>query len=129
MRTYILSVASFVLVSCDEPDAVANVAENQETSQEDSNKPTIEDKPTSSGETPPQTAPLPESVTPLTSSPAIQPSRPTKYPTAVGIPGKPGFVYNPYTNRPVDTRGMPPSSLVMDPNDPDKTHRFRTPGK
>ena len=52
---------------------------------------------------------------------------PTKdYRVAVPVPGKPGFVFNPFTNAPVDVRGIPPGTLVRDPNDvPD--HHFRVP--
>ena len=48
------------------------------------------------------------------------------YRVAVPVPGKPGFVFNPFTNAPVDVRGIPPGTLVRDPNDvPD--HHFRVP--
>ncbi len=51
-----------------------------------------------------------------------------KYPTARPIPGKAGFVFNPYTYDQVDVRGVPGGSLVIDPNDPNKsTHKFRVP--
>ncbi len=51
-----------------------------------------------------------------------------KFPTARKIPGKTGFVFNPYTYEPVDVRGIPSGSTVIDPNDPDKaTHRFKVP--
>ncbi len=59
-----------------------------------------------------------------------EPPKPVKpkYPTAKSIPGKPGFVFNPYTYEPVDVRGIPGQSLVFDPNDPDKSaHKFRVP--
>jgi hypothetical protein len=38
-------------------------------------------------------------------------------PTAEKIPGKPGFVYSPFSNekRPVDVRGMPPGMKAQDP--------------
>jgi len=51
-----------------------------------------------------------------------------KYPTAKKIPGKAGFVFNPFTYDPVDVRGIPGGSLVVDPNDPNKNeHKFRVP--
>lgn len=50
-----------------------------------------------------------------------------KTPVAIAIPGKPGFVFNPYTNHPVDVRGIPSKTLVRDPQDPDKSHKFRVP--
>ena len=50
------------------------------------------------------------------------------YRTARAIPGKPGYVFNPWTLEPVDVRGIPSGSLVQDPNDPNKAnHRFRVP--
>lgn len=45
-------------------------------------------------------------------------------PVAKAIPSKPGFVFNPYTYDPVDVRGVPSGSTVIDPNDPDKSHQF-----
>ncbi|MGC6465022.1 MAG: hypothetical protein ACON5N_05500 [Akkermansiaceae bacterium] len=50
-----------------------------------------------------------------------------KYRTAVVIPGKPGFVYNPWTNKAVDVRGIPSGEAVRDPHDPNKNHIFRVP--
>lgn len=50
------------------------------------------------------------------------------YRRAVPIPGKEGFVFNPFTNNPVDVRGIPSGSLVYDPQDPNKDrNRFRVP--
>ena len=46
---------------------------------------------------------------------------------AVPIPGKEGFVFNPFTNDPVDVRAIPPGTLVRDPNDPNPDHKFRVP--
>jgi hypothetical protein len=37
------------------------------------------------------------------------------YPEATPVPGKPGLVFNPYTNQIIDVRGIPPGSLVKDP--------------
>ena len=52
----------------------------------------------------------------------------TDYPRGLAIPGKPGFVFNPYNNNPVDVRGIPPGTLVIDPADPEKDkHKFRVP--
>lgn len=50
-----------------------------------------------------------------------------EYRVAVPIPGKPGFVFNPFTNKPLDVRGIPAGKLVVDPNDPDPNHKFRVP--
>ena len=52
---------------------------------------------------------------------------PSKYRTAMVIPGKPGFVFNPWTNKSVDVRGIPSGTLIRDPNDGDPTHKFRVP--
>lgn len=51
----------------------------------------------------------------------------SKYRTAVPIPGKPGFVFNPWTNKAVDVRGVPGGMLVRDPNDGNPDHKFRVP--
>lgn len=57
------------------------------------------------------------------------PSPPPKkdYRTAQQIPGKEGFVFNPFTNNPVDVRAIPPGTLVRDPQDPNPDHKFRVP--
>ena len=60
---------------------------------------------------------------PATEEPAPAP----KYLTAQAIPGKPGWVFNPWSNTAVDVRGIPPGSLVRDPQDSDPDHKFRTP--
>jgi len=52
--------------------------------------------------------------------------RPT-YRYALQIPGKEGFVFNPFTNNPVDVRGIPSGTLVRDPQDGDANHKFRVP--
>lgn len=59
----------------------------------------------------------------------IDPVKPAEkeYRVAVPIPGKPGFVFNPFTNKPLDVRGIPAGKLVVDPNDPDPNHKFRVP--
>lgn len=54
-----------------------------------------------------------------------KPDKPT-YPKATSIPGKAGHVFNPYTNDPVDVRGIPSGSLVTDPND-SESRKFRVP--
>lgn len=51
----------------------------------------------------------------------------TTYPYASKVPGKQGFVFNPYTKNQVDVRGIPSGTLVRDPYDNDKTHKFRVP--
>ncbi|QJE94600.1 hypothetical protein [Luteolibacter luteus] len=49
-------------------------------------------------------------------------------PVARPIPGKPGFVFSPFNNKPIDVKGFPPGSLVADPTYPasEKKH-FRVP--
>lgn len=51
----------------------------------------------------------------------------SKYRMSVPVPGKEGYVFNPFNNNPVDVRGIPPGTLVRDPADPDKEHKFRVP--
>lgn len=55
------------------------------------------------------------------------PSTKPKYPTAAAVPGKPGFVFNPYTHNIVDVKGIASGKLVRDPEDNDPTHKFRVP--
>jgi hypothetical protein len=43
------------------------------------------------------------------------------------LPGKPGYILNPYTNSIVDVRGMQPGTLVRDPHDPVANRAFRVP--
>ena len=50
-----------------------------------------------------------------------------KYPTAASVPGKPGFVFNPYTHNIVNVKGIASGKLVRDPEDNDDTHKFRVP--
>jgi hypothetical protein len=51
-----------------------------------------------------------------------------KHPTAVGVPGKTGFVYSPFNGKVVDVRDMASGTLVADPSYPatEKKH-FRIP--
>lgn len=58
---------------------------------------------------------------------AVVPPAPTEWPFATKVPNKPGFVFNPYTKNQVDVRGIPSGTLVRDPYDTDKTHKFRVP--
>jgi len=51
----------------------------------------------------------------------------TNYPTAAAVPGKAGFVFNPYTHSIVDVKGIASGKLVKDPEDADPTHKFRVP--
>ena len=56
-----------------------------------------------------------------------KPKTSSKYRKASSIPGKPGFVFNPWTNKAVDVRGIPAGSVVRDPNDGNPDHKFRVP--
>lgn len=49
------------------------------------------------------------------------------YPTAAPVPGKEGFVFNPYTHNIVDVKGIASGKLCRDPEDADQTHKFRVP--
>lgn len=55
----------------------------------------------------------------------VKPS--SKYPTAKKIPGKDGLVFNPWTNKTVDVRGIASGTLIRDPNDGNPAHKFRVP--
>ena len=76
---------------------------------------------------------IPPGTNPTTTSdqtPSVETNtnRKKNYQTARKIPGKAGYVFNPWTMEPVDVRGIPSGSLVQDPNDPNKSiHRFRVP--
>ena len=59
--------------------------------------------------------------------PAIAPVAKPNYPTATRVPGKEGFVFNPYTHNTVDVKGIASGKLVRDPEDADTSHKFRVP--
>lgn len=46
---------------------------------------------------------------------------------ASSVPGKPGFVFNPYTHNQVDVRGIPSGTKVRDPHDANPAHVFKVP--
>lgn len=71
--------------------------------------------------------------------PPLPPLR-TDYQYALPVPGRKGWVYNPYTNRPVDVRGVGSGRLIYDERDPENRnddgtlkpvaempHKFRVP--
>lgn len=68
---------------------------------------------------------------PTVSKPTVSKPKPrpttSKYRTAVSIPGKSGYVFNPWTNKAVDVRGLPSGQLIRDPNDSNPSHKFRVP--
>ncbi len=49
------------------------------------------------------------------------------HPFGMVLPGRPGYILNPYTNTIVDVRGLPVGTLVRDPRDPVKRRAFRVP--
>ena len=49
------------------------------------------------------------------------------HPFGVILPGKRGYILNPYTNTIVDVRGLRAGTLVRDPRDPVKNRVFRVP--
>ena len=73
--------------------------------------------------TPSGTGSLPPTGTPPTSTVGKK-----NYPTAAAVPGRPGFVYNPYTHTMVNVTGIRSGQLCADPEDPDAAnHKFRVP--
>ncbi len=67
------------------------------------------------------TKPVVKKVTPP------KPAAPKVVKNASKVPGKAGFVFNPYTNNQVDVRGIPSGTKVRDPHDSNPTHVFRVP--
>lgn len=57
----------------------------------------------------------------------LPPLGPGGIPVAKKVPGKPGFVFNPFTQNEVDVDGIPAGTKVRDPHDPDESHIFRVP--
>ncbi len=53
--------------------------------------------------------------------------RKKNYPFALVLPGRDGYVLNPYTNSIVDVRGLRAGTLVRDPRDPGRNRAFRVP--
>ena len=49
------------------------------------------------------------------------------HPFGVVLPGRPGYILNPYSITIVDVRGLPVGTLVRDPRDPVKRRAFRVP--
>jgi hypothetical protein len=55
------------------------------------------------------------------------PVKPNLSKFAAPVPGKPGFVYNPFTRKEVDVRGIPSGTRVRDPHDSNPAHIFKVP--
>ncbi|MGB0775273.1 MAG: hypothetical protein ACPGUY_05470, partial [Akkermansiaceae bacterium] len=60
-------------------------------------------------------------------TPPKPPTQKKNYPTAAAVPGRDGYVFNPFTNNIVDVRGIASGKLVRDPDDADASHKFRVP--
>lgn len=60
-------------------------------------------------------------------NPGVKPPAPEKYQYAERVPGKEGFVFNPYTLNQVDVRGIARGTLVWDPSSNDKSQKFLVP--
>jgi hypothetical protein len=64
-------------------------------------------------------------IQPLDPDPAVV--KPKVYKFAAPVPGKPGFVYNPFTHNQVKVEGIPSGTKVRDPHDTNPAHIFRVP--
>jgi hypothetical protein len=79
---------------------------------------------------PPAPKPKPDSQPPDDLTPPVdnKPEKPAAIPVARTIPGRPGFVFSPFNNKPIDVEGFPSGSLVADPHFPrDEKKYFRVP--
>jgi len=75
-----------------------------------------------------EAADRPSQPKPVAPKPDPKPDPKPGHPRAIPIPGKEGYVFNPFTNNPVDVRGIPSGTLVQDPQDADRAkHSFRVP--
>jgi len=70
---------------------------------------------------------IPQSTTTSSVTTPSLPQPTSSYPVAMPIPGKSGYVYNPYNNNPVYVEGIPSGKTVRDPKDPNTDHVFRLP--
>jgi hypothetical protein len=130
MKLPILLISPLILVSCKSDESVAAPTAPQPKDQNETSKANLPletegalksisaDPVTASSET--KKAPTPDPEFP-------KPPAPGKYKIAKNIPGKPGYVSNPFTGGDVDVRGIPPGALVRDPNDQNPDHTFRVP--
>ena len=64
-------------------------------------------------------------TSPIESSIIPTPIKKKSFPYAKAVDGKPGFVYNPYTNTKIDVRGFASGTLVSAPGD--ATQKFYVP--
>lgn len=135
---HLILLTALAFVSCKDVEPIPDSPEStppptpQLKDQAPSPKPTAPTPKTTTPERliPPPTPPVGGKPVPVPTPNTDTPPAPTpisKYKTAVAIPGKPGFVFNPWTNLEVDVRGVPPGSLVRDPKDANTDHKFRIP--
>ena len=147
---HLLLVLPLVLLSCKDRDETTDsqeapkesLKEKASSSKGPTTSPPVSESPDSTVEILPPTSPdaplaqpspvpRPKNTTRLPSN--EDPKSPTEpepkpqYQTAQKVPGKPGYVFNPFTNVEVDVRGIPPGELVRDPKDPNHDKKFRTP--
>ncbi len=57
--------------------------------------------------------------------PWVEPEAGGDIPYAIPVPGRPGYVYSPYTDSPVNVRDVPAGTIITDPNDGNRSQRFR----
>ena len=74
----------------------------------------------------------PDNMADANTPPKTEPKKDKKdkkdWPFANAIPGKEGFVFSPYNNKPIDVRDIPSGTLVQDPTYPQaEQKRFRVP--
>ena len=71
--------------------------------------------------------PKPKTTTTYKPKPKPTVVKPASVKFAAPVPGKTGFVYNPYTHNQVDVRGIPSGTKVRDPHDSNPSHIFKVP--
>ncbi|MGJ8697751.1 MAG: hypothetical protein ACSHYF_15645 [Verrucomicrobiaceae bacterium] len=134
---HLVLLTAFALLSCKSESPKEDTASTDTPATSRTNTPESVEP----ASTPAPSAETPESVT-ASSDPFAVPPRPKNTPDPVlpkapqpgmfkvakAIPGKPGYVTNPFTGGEVDCRGIPAGSLVLDPKDRNPEHKFRIPG-
>lgn len=126
----ILASSPFLTSSCSErKPAEPNQPKTKEKIVEGSDLLIFKDDKKEKQLTPPVPTPalIPEKTTDNLSHPPNDTPTSDGYPIAKPVPGKEGFVYNPFTKNIVDLRGIPSGTLVRDPLDTNKNHIFRAP--
>ncbi len=74
----------------------------------------------------PEPQPEPEPKPEPRPEPRPEPPKPLPgpRPTAIAVPGKPGFVFSPYNNKVIDVQGFNSGTLVADPTYPMSERKF-----